>query len=75
MFGVPGIRDGRDRGTKMERDARKCRDNWVITIESKNEQHSQIIQAAPRRRSFCETILTETPPDFIFSSSAREIRR
>src|ERR1700747_2266276 len=52
MAGVPGISDGRHRGTKMERHTRKCRDNWVITIESKNEQHSQIIQAAVAKRAY-----------------------
>lgn len=36
----------------MERHTRKCRDNWVITVESRNEQHSRIIQAAVAKRAY-----------------------
>ena len=36
----------------MERHTRKCRDNWVITVESKNEQHSRIIQAEVAKRAY-----------------------
>jgi hypothetical protein len=31
----------------MDRNTRRCRDYSVITVESKNEQHSRIIQEWP----------------------------
>ena len=36
----------------MDRHIRKCRDNWVITVESKNEQHRKIIEAAVAKRAY-----------------------
>ena len=36
----------------MERHAQKCRNNWVITVESRNEQHQEIIQSTVARRAY-----------------------
>ena len=36
----------------MDRHTRKYRDNWVITVESKNERHREIIQAAVAKRAY-----------------------
>jgi len=36
----------------MEKQARKSRNNWVITVESRNEQHQEIILAAIAKRAY-----------------------
>jgi hypothetical protein len=36
----------------MERQAGKCRNNWVITVESRNEQHQEIILATIANRAY-----------------------
>jgi len=36
----------------MEKQARKCRNNWVITVESKNEQHQEIILSTISKRAY-----------------------
>ena len=36
----------------MEQQARKCRTNWVITVESRNEQHQEIILATIAKRAY-----------------------
>jgi Protein of unknown function (DUF2934) len=39
-------------GTKMVRQARECRNNWVITVESRNEQHQEIIRSTIAKRAY-----------------------
>ena len=43
-------------GTRMDRQARKCLDNWIITVESTEEKHQEIILStiAKRAHSICE---------------------
>jgi hypothetical protein len=36
----------------MERHAQKCRNNWVITVESRNQQHQEIIQSIVAKRAY-----------------------
>ena len=36
----------------MEKQASKSRNNWVITVESRNEQHQEIILAAIAKRAY-----------------------
>ena len=36
----------------MERQTRKCRDNWVIAVESGNEQHQEIILSTIAKRAY-----------------------
>ncbi|HET8923143.1 MAG TPA: DUF2934 domain-containing protein [Candidatus Acidoferrum sp.] len=36
----------------MERRVQKCRNNWIITVESRNEQHQEIIQSTVARRAY-----------------------
>jgi hypothetical protein len=36
----------------MEKQASKCRTNWVITVESRNEQHQEIILATIAKRAY-----------------------
>ena len=36
----------------MERQTRKCRNNWVIEIESGNEQHQEIILSTIAKRAY-----------------------
>jgi hypothetical protein len=36
----------------MEKQASKNRNNWVITVESRNEQHQEIILAAIAKRAY-----------------------
>jgi hypothetical protein len=36
----------------MERQARKCRNNWVVTVESRNDQHQEIILATIANRAY-----------------------
>ena len=35
----------------MDRHARKCLENWVITVESSRERHQEIIQSTVARRA------------------------
>jgi hypothetical protein len=35
----------------MERQARECNNNWVITVESRNEQHQEIILSTIAKRA------------------------
>jgi len=37
---------------RMEKPARKCRNNWVITVESRNEKHQEIILSIIAKRAF-----------------------
>jgi hypothetical protein len=39
-------------GTRMEKRARKHGNNWVITIESRNDQHHEIILATIAKRAY-----------------------
>src|ERR1700745_272375 len=39
-------------GTSMEKPARKSRNNWVITVESRNDQHQEIILATIAKRAY-----------------------
>ncbi len=36
----------------MEKQARKCSNNWVITVESRNEQHQEIILPTIAKRAY-----------------------
>jgi hypothetical protein len=36
----------------MEKPARKCNNNWVITVESSNEQHREIILSTIAKRAY-----------------------
>jgi hypothetical protein len=36
----------------MERQARKCRNNWVIAVESGNQQHQEIILSTIAKRAY-----------------------
>jgi hypothetical protein len=36
----------------MEKQASKSRNNWVITVESRNEQHQEIILATISKRAY-----------------------
>ena len=36
----------------MDRQARKCLDNWVITVESSRERHQEIIRSTVARRAY-----------------------
>src|ERR1700756_2422111 len=36
----------------MERQAKKCHNNWVITVESGNDQHQEIILATIAKRAY-----------------------
>ena len=36
----------------MERQTKKARNNWVITVESRNEQHQEIILSTIAKRAF-----------------------
>jgi len=36
----------------MERHTRKCSNNWVIRVESRNEQHQEIIVATIAKRAY-----------------------
>ena len=36
----------------MERQTKKARNNWVITVESRNEQHREIILSTIAKRAF-----------------------
>jgi len=36
----------------VESQIRKCRNNWVITVESSRERHQEIIQATVARRAY-----------------------
>ena len=36
----------------MERQARKCSNNWVITVESRNDQHQEIILSTIAKRAY-----------------------
>jgi hypothetical protein len=36
----------------MDRHARKCLENWVITVESSRERHQEIIQSTVARRAY-----------------------
>jgi hypothetical protein len=38
--------------TRMEKHARKLRNNWVITVESRNEQHQEIILSTIAKRAY-----------------------
>jgi Protein of unknown function (DUF2934) len=38
--------------SKMVRQARECRNNWVITVESRNEQHHEIILSTIAKRAY-----------------------
>jgi hypothetical protein len=40
-------------GTRMERQTEKARNNWVITVESRKEQHEEIILSTIAKRA-CE---------------------
>ena len=37
---------------RMERQARKCSNNWVITVESRNDQHQEIILSTIAKRAY-----------------------
>jgi hypothetical protein len=37
---------------RMERQARKCSNNWVITVESTNDQHQEIILSTIAKRAY-----------------------
>jgi Protein of unknown function (DUF2934) len=39
-------------GTRMEKQARKRSNNWVITVESSREQHQEIIRSTVARRAY-----------------------
>src|SRR3984893_1179632 len=39
-------------GASMERQAKKRSNNWVITVESRNEQHQEIILATIAKRAY-----------------------
>src|SRR5580700_11648103 len=39
-------------GTTMERQARKCRNNRVIAVESGNQQHQEIILSTIAKRAY-----------------------
>jgi hypothetical protein len=39
-------------GRKMETQARKCSNNWVIAVESRNEQHQEIILGTIAKRAY-----------------------
>jgi hypothetical protein len=39
-------------GTSMEKQARKCRNNWVITVEGRKEQHQEIILSTIAKRAY-----------------------
>jgi len=39
-------------GTSMEKRARKSSNNWVITVESRNEQHQEIILSTIAKRAY-----------------------
>jgi hypothetical protein len=39
-------------GTRMEKQARKRSNNWVITVESRNDQHQEIILATIAKRAY-----------------------
>lgn len=39
-------------GTSMGKQARKCLNNWVITVESSREQHQEIIRSTVARRAY-----------------------
>jgi hypothetical protein len=36
----------------MDKQARKCLDNWVITVESSRERHQEIIHTTVNKRAF-----------------------
>jgi hypothetical protein len=36
----------------MDRQARKCLENWVITVESSRERHQEIIQSTVAKRAY-----------------------
>ncbi len=40
------------RGTRMDRAVRKRRNNWVITIESSEDRHKQIIRSTVAKRAY-----------------------
>src|ERR1700758_4392422 len=37
---------------RMEKQARKCSNNWVITVESRNDQHQKIILSTIAKRAY-----------------------
>jgi len=39
-------------GTRMEKQARKRGNNWVIAVESRNDQHQEIILATIAKRAY-----------------------
>jgi hypothetical protein len=39
-------------GTSMGKQAQKCLNNWVITVESSRERHQEIIQSTVARRAY-----------------------
>jgi Protein of unknown function (DUF2934) len=39
-------------GTRMEKQTRKRSNNWVITVESRNDQHQEIILATIAKRAY-----------------------
>jgi len=39
-------------GTRMEKQARKRSNNWVITVESRNDQHQEIILSTIAKRAY-----------------------
>jgi hypothetical protein len=41
-----------DGGTQMLKHTRRCRNNWVITVESRIEQHQEIIVSAVAKRAY-----------------------
>jgi Protein of unknown function (DUF2934) len=47
---VSGMQSGET--TTMERQTRKCRSNWVIAVESRNEQHQEIILSTIAKRAY-----------------------
>jgi predicted transcriptional regulator len=39
------------RGTRMDRAKRKCLNKWIVTIESREDRHKQIIQSTVAKRA------------------------
>jgi len=39
-------------GARMEKQARKRSNNWVIAVESRNDQHQEIILATIAKRAY-----------------------